>query len=132
MGQVRKPRHLKALVELAIQRGVALVPGTPVCGFDRQGEKIEALETTSGRRPAGQFVVAGGAWSSQLLQATGCAIAVRPLRGQIALVAMQPSPIRHVVNIGPRYLVPRGDGRLLGGSTEEVAGFDNPTTAGRI
>jgi glycine oxidase len=132
MGQVRNPRHLKALVALAIQRGVELVPGTPVCGFDRRGEKIAALETTAGRRPAGQFVVAGGAWSSQLLQATGCAIAVRPLRGQIVLVAMQPSPIRHVVNVGPRYLVPRGDGRVLVGATEEVAGFDKQTTAGGV
>jgi len=45
------------------------------------------------------------------------------------LLSMQPSPIQHVVSVGPRYLVPRGDGRVLVGATEEVAGFDKNTTA---
>ena len=37
-----------------------------------------------------------------------------------------------IVNDGPRYLVPRRDGRVLVGSTEEEAGFDNRTTGGAI
>jgi glycine oxidase len=57
---------------------------------------------------------------------------VRPLRGQLVLLAMQPSPIEHVINVGARYLVPRGDGRVLVGSTEEVAGFDKRTTAAGV
>jgi glycine oxidase len=129
MGQVRNPRHLKALVALALKRGVSLLPGVIVCGFDRQQEKVVAVETSSGKMPAGQFVVAGGAWSGRLLAEVGCHAAVRPLRGQIVLLATQPSPIRHVVNVGPRYLVPRGDGRVLVGATEEAAGFDKRTTA---
>jgi glycine oxidase len=132
MGQVRNPRHLKALVALAAKRGVELLPGTPVHGFDRAREKIIAVETHSGRQRAGQFVVAGGAWSARLLQETGCPVAVRPLRGQIVLLSMQPSPIRHVVNVGARYLVPRGDGCVLVGATEEVAGFDKRTTAAGV
>ena len=129
MGQVRNPRHLKALVALAVKRGVALVPGTPVYGFDRRAEKIVAIETATGRRQAGQFVIASGAWSGRLLNAAGCCAAVRPIRGQIVLLATQSSLLRHVVNVGARYLVPRGDGRLLVGATEEAAGFDKRTTA---
>jgi glycine oxidase len=132
MGQVRNPRHLKALVALAAKRGVALFPGTPVHGFDRTHERIVAVETHAGRHRAGQFIVAGGAWSARLLQEAGCSVAVRPLRGQIVLLTMQPSPIRHVVNVGPRYLVPRGDGCVLVGATEEVAGFNKQTTAGGV
>ncbi|HEY2251317.1 MAG TPA: glycine oxidase ThiO [Planctomycetaceae bacterium] len=132
MGQVRNPRHLKALVALALKRGVSLLPGVVVCGFERQREKIVSVETSGGRFSAQQFVVAGGAWSGRLLGDAGCTARVRPLRGQIVLLAMQRSPLRQVVNVGPRYLVPRGDGRVLVGATEEVAGFDKRTTAGGV
>jgi glycine oxidase len=132
MGQVRNPRHMKALAMLALKRGAALVPGTPVFGFDRVREKIVAIETPDGKHAAGQFVVASGAWSSRLMEAAGCLASVRPVRGQIVLLATQASPIRHVINVGPRYLVPRGDGRVLVGATEEVVGFDKRTTAGGV
>ncbi len=132
MGQVRNPRHLKALVALAAKRGVSLFSGTPVFGFDRVGEKVVAVETPAGRKRAGQFVVASGAWSGRLLAEAGCGAAVRPLRGQIVLLNAQPSPIGHVINVGPRYLVPRGDGRLLVGATEEDVGFQKQTTAGAV
>ncbi len=129
MGQVRNPRHLKGLVALALKRGATLVPGTPVYGFDRHGEKIVAVETSAGRHAGGKFVVATGAWSGRLLDEAGCSAAVRPVRGQIVLLTAQPSLIRHVINVGPRYLVPRGDGRVLVGATEEAVGFDKQTTA---
>jgi glycine oxidase len=132
MGQVRNPRHLKALVALAAKRGVSLFSGTPVFGFDRVKEKFVAVETPTGRKRAGQFVVASGAWSGRLLAEAGCGAAVRPLRGQIVLLNAQPSPIGHVINVGPRYLVPRGDGRVLLGATEEDVGFEKQTTAGAV
>jgi glycine oxidase len=37
-------------------------------------------------------------------------------------------PIRHIVNEGSRYLVPRDDGHVLAGSTEEEVGFDKSNT----
>ena len=37
-------------------------------------------------------------------------------------------PVRRIINVGSRYLVPRDDGRVLAGSTEEEAGFDKRTT----
>lgn len=132
MGQVRNPRHLKALASLAASRGVRLCPGTPVLGFDGEREKLIGVETPSGNIPGGQFVVAGGAWSSRLLSAVGCRAAVRPVRGQIVLLNHDPCRLGHVVNLGPRYLVPRGDGRLLVGATEELVGFDKRTTAAAV
>ncbi|MBI3865903.1 MAG: glycine oxidase ThiO [Planctomycetia bacterium] len=132
MGQVRNPRHLKALAALALLRNVSLMPGTEVHRFELAREKAVAIETSAGRCTAGQFVVAGGAWSGRLLNDIGCPVAVRPLRGQIVLLSMLPTPLSHVVNVGPRYFVPRGDGRVLVGATEEAAGFDKSTTAGGV
>ncbi len=129
MGQVRNPRHLKALQAACTNRGVVLQPGTAAYGFIRDGAKICAVRTNQGDVAAGRFVVAGGAWSSRLLETAGCRAAVRPLRGQIALLAMHPLPVRQIVNVGPRYIVPRPDGRILIGSTEEPVGFDKRNTA---
>jgi glycine oxidase len=132
MGQVRNPRHIKALIAACSQRGVQLRPGTPAFGFQRDGNRIIAVETSAGPLAAGQFVVSGGAWSGRLLETGGVPVPVRPMRGQIVLLALEPCPIRQVINVGPRYLVPRGDGRILVGSTEEVAGFDKRTTAAGV
>jgi glycine oxidase len=129
MGQVRNPRHLKALSALCDRQGVVLAPGVEVLRFERSGTKIVAVETSSGKMSAAHFVIAGGAWSEKLLADVGCCGAVRPLRGQMVLLALPAAPIRHVVNIGHRYLVPRDDGRVLAGATEEVAGFEKRTTA---
>lgn len=132
MGQVRNPRHLKALVAGCAARHVTLQPGTPVVGFDRVGEKVAAVETGQGRVAGGQFVITSGAWSSRLLAEAGCRTQVRPLRGQMVLLNAQPLPVQHVINVGPRYIVPRADGRVLVGSTEEPAGFDKRNTAAGV
>ena len=132
LGQVRNPRHLKALISACSARGVVLKPGTPACGFDRVQEKIVSVRTSEGALRAGQFVVTSGAWSGRLLSDVGCPLEVKPLRGQMVLLSVQPLPIRHVLNLGPRYVVPRGDGRILVGSTEESVGFDKRNTAGGI
>jgi glycine oxidase len=51
------------------------------------------------------------------------------VRGQIALLNTGAPLFRRVLCRGKRYLVPRADGRVLVGSTEEDAGFDKRTTA---
>jgi glycine oxidase len=55
-----------------------------------------------------------------------------PIRGQIVLFRCHEPPITRIINEGSRYLVPREDGRVLAGSTEEEVGFDKRTTAEAI
>ena len=132
LGHVRNPRHLRALEALAIRRGVVLQPGVAVHSFEKQGGAVRALETSAGKISGGRFVVALGAWSNDLLRESGFPIAVRPLRGQIVLLSNPSMMIRHVINVGPRYLVPRADGRILVGATEEAVGFDKQTTVAGV
>jgi glycine oxidase len=54
------------------------------------------------------------------------------MRGQIALLSLRQPILSRIVNEGSRYLVPRPDGRLLVGSTQEDVGFDRSNTAGAI
>jgi glycine oxidase len=46
----------------------------------------------------------------------------------MVLFRCEQPPLQRIVNEGSRYLVPREDGHVLVGSTEEEAGFDKRTT----
>ncbi|HEX6985762.1 MAG TPA: FAD-dependent oxidoreductase, partial [Planctomycetaceae bacterium] len=43
-----------------------------------------------------------------------------------------PLPFTRMIELGPRYLVPRPDGRVLVGATEEEAGFEKRNTAAAV
>ena len=124
--QLRNPRHLQALLRACQRLGVELSPQTPVSDIDlRSGE----LQLTDGSRLSpGQTVVAAGPWTRELLREHPRAPDIYPVRGQIVLFRCEARPLTHTVNDGPRYLVPRNDGRLLAGSTEEEVGFDKRNT----
>jgi glycine oxidase len=128
MAQVRNPRHIKALLAGCQFLGVRLRPGCPVAGFEIQGKRIHAVRTGQGLAAAGQFLLATGAWSEPLLQSIGWRPGIHPVRGQIALLNTGAPLLRRILLWGSRYLVPRPDGRVLVGSTEEDAGFDKRTT----
>src|SRR5205823_4200007 len=80
----------------------------------------------------GQYCFTAGAWTGQLLARLGMSIGILPIRGQMVLFRSSQPPIKRVVNEGSRYLVPREDGHVLAGSTEEEVGFDKRTTAAAI
>jgi glycine oxidase len=132
MAQVRNPRHVRALTSACAGRGVELRPDCPVRHVVREGGRIESIDTDQGRLTAGRYLLATGAWTDSLLEPLGWHPGIRPVRGQIALLNTGVSGIRPVVLHGKRYLVPRGDGRVLVGSTEEDAGFDARPTAAAI
>jgi glycine oxidase len=127
--QLRNPWHLKALSAACVSRGVKIEPGVPAEDFLIHGSRITGVRTTAGLLAAEKYCVCSGAWTRGLLARVGIQPQVKPIRGQIVLLALPGPPLKHIVNEGARYLVPRPDGRVLVGSTEEDAGFDKRTTA---
>jgi glycine oxidase len=132
LAQVRTPRHLKALLAGCRKYHVRLRPGCVALGFERTSEPIISLQTTDGPLAADRFVLATGAWTDPLLEQVGWRPGIHPVRGQIALLNTGAPLFTRVLMQGKRYLVPRPDGRVLVGSTEEDAGFDKRTTAQAI
>lgn len=130
--QIRNPRHLKALAAACRMRGAGITAGVAVHGFRIRGERVAGVETSTGVVEAGAVCVCSGAWSQTLLAALGATVRIEPVRGQIVLLDCEAPTLRRIVNEGPRYLVPRPDGRVLVGSTEERAGFDKRTTAAGV
>jgi glycine oxidase len=127
--QIRNPRHLKALIVALEGRGVDLRPGSAVVGFVSSGGRISGVKLESATIPCGTVILSAGAWTSGLLSEMGLAVPTPPLKGQIVLLRSARPLLRRVVEHGKNYLVPRDDGRILVGATEEDAGFDTRTTA---
>ena len=131
VAQIRNPRLLRALRLSLAHAGVAFEEHCEVLGFARRGARVVDLDTRHGRRPVDLLLVAGGAWSGELLRACGIELPIAPVRGQILALQTPPGRVRHVVLAEDHYLVPRRDGLVLAGSTVEHVGFNKtPPPAG--
>jgi glycine oxidase len=126
--QLRNPRHLQALVAACRLHGVDLVPNVAAEEFVVGGNRLEGIKTAGGVLRAERYCITSGAWTERLLAGLGVATGILPIRGQMVLFACDQPPFSRVLNEGNRYLVPRDDGRVLAGSTEEEVGFDKRTT----
>ena len=132
VSQVRNPRHLRALITACRGLGVEMISGCPVVGLQTEGRKVSGVRTGTEVLSARQVLLAAGAWSSGLLQSVGVPLDVRPVRGQIVLLSTDVPKLTKIIQLGKRYLVPRRDGRVLIGSTEEDAGFQKESPADAI
>jgi glycine oxidase len=128
--QVRNPRLLRALAAAARSAGTEIVEDSEVTGLQRQGTRVVGVRSTRDDFAAARTVLCAGAWSSQIDTELERQARVYPVRGQIALLQTAPGELRHMVKHRKSYLVPRKDGQVLVGSTEEHdSGFDSGVTA---
>ncbi len=128
-----EPRKLtRALAVACAARGVRILEETPIDSFQTAGSRVTGIRGGGSDVQAERVVLAGGAWSGCIAQSLNFSLPVRPVRGQIlALGPCLPSLLRHTVYANHGYLVPKADGRVVVGATQEEAGFDNrPTCAG--
>jgi glycine oxidase len=129
---VYSPQFARALGDAAARRGARLELGTQVTGLIRDGERVLGVETAGGQFGAGHVVLCAGAWSRFCGEWLGEALAVEPVRGQIvALEAPLPQPAS-ILWSEAVYLVPKANGTVIAGATEERAGFDCRTTAAGV
>lgn len=130
--QVRNPRQIQCLERACRMRDVELVSDATVRNIHSIGDRVVSVRTEKGAFHAAEFVFAGGAWSDQLLAQVGVSLGIEPVKGQIVLLKTETVSFQQVIQVGHRYLVPRNDGRILIGSTEERTGFEKSNTAGAI
>jgi glycine oxidase len=129
--QVRGPRLVQALANAAIKRGAHIHEATAVLGLCTTAGRVSGVRTTSGLIGADVVVLAAGVWSPPLVEDVGIALPVAPVKGQIlSLRAVGKSP-HQVLWCGEAYLVPRPDGEIVLGATEEEGNYDTrPTLSG--
>ncbi|WP_218080585.1 glycine oxidase ThiO [Anthocerotibacter panamensis] len=121
-GQV-DPRRLVKVLEAACIRLKVTITAAVVDRLEVGAKAVQAVHTDQGSFDAGEYVLCSGSWSAQLL-----ALPVFPVKGQMLALQM-PEPGLKCVVFGPgAYLVPRRDGRLVVGATQEQVGFLPGTT----
>jgi glycine oxidase len=128
-GMVRPALLVRALATAAARHGARIQEHVEVIGPATSGGRTTGVQLGSGVvKPAGTVLLAGGAWSTALAGSAAPAVPVRPVKGQYAMLSIVPRPLRHVVFAGHGYLVPRVDGTLYAGATQEDAGYDRRVT----
>jgi len=129
--QVRGPRLVQALATSAVAHGAHVVEGTWASGLETVGQRVTGIVTPKGVIHGETIVLAAGVWSPDLARGAGLELPVVPVKGQVmSLRALGRSP-RQVIWSGECYLVPRPDGEILLGATEEEGNYDaRPTLAG--
>jgi len=126
------PRALvTAAIKAAHHRQVDIASGTEVKSLLVNAGRVSGVETDRTAYSAAIVVNCAGAWAGNVPPYD---FPVHPVKGQMLSVVGGPS-VAHVIRSEDVYLVPRSDGRLLIGSTLELAGFNKQTdvnTLGRL
>jgi glycine oxidase len=132
-GQVNPRPLVKALALGAVARRAKIFENTLVTGFLTEGDRVTGVRTTQGGVSAGVVVLAGGAYSDPLSEQLGLRLPVYPLKGQLMVLNARPVPIKaNVWDSGNFYVVPKKDGRVIVGATEEPDVYDPRPTLGGV
>lgn len=130
-GQVRSPRLVQALAAASVKRGARIAEGTWATNFELRGEQVIGVRTPTGTLAAGTTVLAAGVWSADLARAAALDLPIGPVKGQILTLRALHRVPRQVIWAGDCYLVPKVDGQLILGATEEDGNYERrPTLAG--
>jgi len=145
-------RYAAALREAAADAGVRVVPdrvsavltagGADVAdGADGAGGRVRGVALAGGGEiGSARVVVAAGSWSGAV-DGLPAALrsAVRPVKGQLLRLRHpdgMPPVLTHTIRATVRgadvYLVPRADGEVIVGATQEERGADLTVTAGAV
>jgi len=132
--QVDNRLVVDALKQALVRAGGVLREHTEVTSILTHGGRCAGVVTGEGEHPAGTTVLAAGCWSGGVGGIPGELVPkVRPVKGQIVTLRTDPTyDFQRVIRAPDAYILPKGDGRLLIGATEEEMGFDTTPTAGPV
>ena len=133
IAQVRNPRLVRSLRKDLLNLGIKIQQQTQAQSFIIENDQLKGVVTDKGSFYADQIVVAGGAWSSRLLEHSFPGKEVKipkvaPVKGQMIVFKAEPGVVSRIVLSKGRYVIPRKDGRVVMGSTLEFDDFDKTTT----
>lgn len=129
--QVQSPLAAKAFAVAAMRRGARFCEHTPVFRLIADDSRVIGVETAAGAFYAKHVIVASGSWSPGLMKSIGLELPVYPVKGQ-CYSAFLPAGIRKSVFALKCYLMPKRDGTILVGATQEEVGFDKDTKVDAI
>ncbi|MFI2714692.1 NAD(P)/FAD-dependent oxidoreductase [Micromonospora sp. NPDC018662] len=130
---LRIPTFLVALGDALRARGVEIVTGAEVRGFEVAGRRVRAVRTGRGDLRPAEVVVAAGVWSTACARMLGVGLTLQPAKGYtVTLPAGPGTPTRPVLlSEGKVAVMPLGD-RVRVGGTLELSGLDTSISPRRV
>ncbi|MHC4799989.1 MAG: NAD(P)/FAD-dependent oxidoreductase, partial [Planctomycetota bacterium] len=127
--QVQNPLIMRALREACLMEKVQIHENCAALELLRQGQRVIGARGVGGEFTSQHVVLTAGPWSSLIDKQLGQLMPVNPVRGQIVLLEMHPRPFKRVIERGRCYLIPRFDGRIVVGATQEPeVGYERRNT----
>jgi len=125
------PRALtSAALQAAKASGAEIRSNVEVRNLTIEGSRCLGAESATEKFSAQLIILAAGCFTSQI-GAAGFA-PTRPVRGQMLSLRAARAIPTHVLRSRNGYVVPRGNGLLVAGSTSENAGYEKKITAAGI
>lgn len=119
------PVHLAKTLQAALHKqGCDIREWTPVFNLVERGGRIIGVRTSEGELYADHVIVCAGAWSPALTEPFGFRLPMFPSKGQCISVKTDAPLIKKTIFTKGGYIVPKQDGTMLIGATQEEAGFD--------
>jgi len=128
VAQMRNPRLARAAKGSLDALNIKYKEYTPVEKLNIKNGKIEGVEANGKTYYADKVLIAGGAWSAELLKDYVTPPEIQPVKGQMIIFKGEPGMLKQIILAENRYLIPRQDGRILCGSTIEHNGFNKSIT----
>jgi glycine oxidase len=125
------PRALMdALLKSAKHRRIQLATGAEVIGLHHEDGRTAGVRTAKTHFISSVVINCAGAWAGEVPPHR---FPTRPVKGQmLSVIAPHRQLIQRIVRADDVYLVPRSDGRIVIGSTQEEAGFDKRVDADTV
>lgn len=129
-GNIHAPLLIRAL-SVAVKKTCTVLEGAEVISIVTQNSRDYRVSTQTETYVTGTVVVATGAWAPHLLPSfTG---QIRPVKGQLLAIRPRRATVKHTIFHHHTYLVPKRDGTIVVGATEDKdAGYNRDVRADAI
>jgi glycine oxidase len=127
--RVENRQLTQAFVVAALKAGAKLMEDSRVDAIETRGGKFAGLRLQGGELiEADAAVNAAGSWASLIRGSEADNVRLHPVRGQIVCFQARPHLVGPSIFSLRGYAVPRRDGRVLAGSTREMARYSKDVT----
>jgi glycine oxidase len=131
-GNVCAGKLTLALAKSAVRLGSDIKEFTPLLSFILEGDRCRGIRTHNETYYANEVIIAGGAWSSQILNYAGVELPDYPVKGECFSVMLARQIINRTIFTDGCYLVPKRGDRILVGATEHPHTFDESNSVAGI
>jgi glycine oxidase len=127
--RVENRQLTQAFLNAALKAGARLTEDSRVDSIETRGGKFSGLRLQGGDLIEGDVAVnAAGSWASVIRGTEADHVRLHPVRGQIVCFQARPNLVGPSIFSLRGYAVPRRDGRVLAGSTREMARWSKDVT----